>query len=47
MTLAADAIEKKSEGSWTLLEEGDLVLLRRFEIEKHPRMKLEPQWEGP
>ena len=24
-----------------------MVLLRRFEIEKHHGMKLEPQWEGP
>ena len=46
-TQAADAIEQQSEGRWTPLEEGDLVLLRRFEIEKLHGQKLEPQWEGP
>jgi hypothetical protein len=29
------------------LIEGDLVLLRRFEVAKHHGMKLESQWEGP
>ena len=46
-TRAADAIERTSDGKWEPLEEGDLVLLRRFDVEKHHGMKLEPQWEGP
>ena len=29
------------------LKEGHLVLLRRFEVAKHPGLKLESQWEGP
>ena len=47
MTHAADRLEQNSDGKWTPLEEGDLVLLRRFEIDKHHGMKFEPQWEGP
>ena len=46
-TQAADAVEQKSEGKWTALEEVDLVLLRRFDIEKLHGQKLESQWEGP
>ena len=40
------AIETK-EGKWERLQEGDLVLLRRFEVDKHKGRKLEAQWEGP
>jgi len=29
------------------LQEGDLVLLRRFDVARHHGMKLESQWEGP
>ena len=47
LTTAADIVEDKSSGAWTPLEEGDLVLLRRFDVEKHHGMKLESQWEGP
>ena len=46
-TIAADAILQATTGKWTPLEEGNLVLLRRFEAEKHHGMKLETQWEGP
>ena len=46
-TQTADAIKQNSYGKWEPLEEGDLVLLRRFDMEKHHGMKLEPQWEGP
>ena len=45
-THAADVIEQESDGKWTTLCEGDLVLLRRFDIEKHHGQKLETQWEG-
>ena len=46
-TQSADAIEQNSDGKWEPLEEGDIVLLRRFDVEKHHGMKLEPQWKGP
>ena len=46
-THAADAIERNSDGKWEPLQEGDLVLLQRFDVEKHQGMKLEPQGEGP
>ena len=45
-THAADVIKPESDGKWTTLCEGDLVLLRRFDVEKHHGQKLETQWEG-
>ena len=44
-TQAADAIERNSDGKWEPLEEGDLVLLRRFDVEKHCKGKSESLWE--
>jgi len=41
------AVTEKERGRWQRLEEGDLVLLRRFEVDKHKGKKLEAQWEGP
>ena len=38
---------EQEEGQWEKLVEGDLVLLRRFEIDKHKGRKLEARWEGP
>ena len=46
-THAADVIERESDGKWTTLCEGDLVLLRRFDVGKRHGQKLETQWEGP
>jgi hypothetical protein len=47
-TRAADLVEQKlSQAPWTALKEGDLVLLRRFVVQKHLGQKLEWQWEGP
>jgi hypothetical protein len=43
LTRTADAVEEASEGAWTALHEGDLVLLRKF----RKGSKLEPLWEGP
>jgi hypothetical protein len=39
--------EEEPRGIWDKLQEGDLVLLRRFEIDRHKGRKLEAQWEGP
>jgi len=38
---------KEAEGQWVKLQEGNLVLLRPFEIDKHKGRKLEVCWEGP
>ena len=46
-TAAADAREQKSEALWTSLKEGDLVLVRNFEVTKNLGRKLDAQWEGP
>jgi len=43
MIKAADAVEAVSKGAWTALQEGDLVLLRKFQRSS----KLKPTWEGP
>ena len=39
--------EKERDHLGVRLMDGDLVLLRRFEVAKHHGMKLENQWEGP
>jgi hypothetical protein len=46
-TAMADKLELQDGGDWSALQEGDLVLLRRFEVVKHHGLKLEPLWEGP
>ena len=46
-TIAADAKEQNSTPEWTPLKEGDLVLVRNFEVAKHLGRKLDAQWEGP
>ena len=38
---------ERGEGRWQKLRDGDLVLLRRFEGDKHKGRKLEAKWEGP
>jgi hypothetical protein len=43
MVGAEDAVEGVSKGAWTALQEGDLVLLRKFQRSS----KLKPTWEGP
>lgn len=50
MVAAADwREEREAEKDWKgeELRDGDLVLLRRFDIARHHGMKLEKQWEGP
>jgi len=42
----AERLENE-DGQWERLTDGDLVLLRRFEIDKHKGRKLEARWEGP
>ena len=46
-TIAADLKEQNSSPQWTPLMEGDLVLVRNFEVTKHLGRKLDAQWEGP
>ena len=46
-THAADAKERSSSPLWTPLREGDLVLVRNFEVTKRLGRKLDVQWEGP
>ena len=47
ITAAADARERKSKALWTPLSEGDLVLVRNFEVTINLRRKLDAEWEGP
>ena len=42
----AERLENE-DGQWERLTDGNLVLLRRFEIDKHKGRKLEARWEGP
>ena len=46
-THVADLQEQNSVAVWTPLKEGDLVLVRNFEVAKHLGRKLDAQWDGP
>ena len=46
-SLEHTAAMERAEGRWQKLQQGDLVLLRRFEVDKHKGRKLEVKWEGP
>jgi len=38
---------ERTQGVWEQLENNNLVLLRRFEVDRHQGRKLDAQWEGP
>jgi len=46
--IASDAdFRERTESLWEPLDNGDLVLLRRFEVDRHKGRKLDARWEGP
>ena len=47
MAQEREAREQEKEKIGVYLKEGDLVLVRLFEVAKHHGLKLECQWEGP
>jgi len=45
---ASDAdLRERTQGVWEPLENGDLVLLQRVEVDWHKGRKLDARWEGP
>ena len=47
MALEREEREQEKQMVGVELRQGDLVLLRRFQVAKHHGLKLESQWEGP
>ncbi|PUU74850.1 hypothetical protein B9Z19DRAFT_1132437 [Tuber borchii] len=46
--LSSDAdYRARTEGQWESLQNGDLVLLRHFEVDRHKGQKFDARWEGP